>query len=110
MQVVIVEDSTAFKRADGRRRLLLLRRLVVMVLWKFPVENSVNTYLESLQIKKALLPAEHISTAMTEHCIGLALLQIGKLDKALGYFQSSLKSRRSLLGSDHLDVSFSLHK
>jgi len=63
-----------------------------------------------LRIKKNLLPSGHISIAKTEHCIGLAQLQIGNLDKALSYFLSSLTARQSLLGNRHLDVSFSLHR
>jgi len=74
-------------------------------------EKCLDIYAESLRIKKNLLPAEHVSIAKTEHCIGLAQLQVGKnLDKALGYFFSSMKARRSLLGNNHLDVSFSLHR
>jgi tetratricopeptide (TPR) repeat protein len=74
-------------------------------------EKCLDTYAESLRIKRNLLPGEHVSIAKTEHCIGLALLQVGKdLDKALGYFLSSMKTRCLLLGNNHLDVSFSLHR
>jgi hypothetical protein len=32
------------------------------------------------------------------------------MDAALELFEKSLKVRRALLGNDHLDVSFSLHR
>ena len=74
-------------------------------------EKSLQSYGEALRIKKKISPEEgHISIAKTEHCIGLAKLQLGDLDSALEYFQSALVVRRTVLGNDHLDVSFSLHR
>ena len=76
-------------------------------------EDSLRSYEEALRIKNNIYHPDkgnNISVAKTEHCIGLALLQLGNLDDALQHFQSSLKARRELLGNDHLDVSFSLHR
>ena len=72
-------------------------------------ENSLRSYGEALRIKKKIYPNEHVYIAKTEHCIGLAMLQLGNLDAALESFETSMKARRTLLG-DHLDVSFSLHR
>ena len=66
------------------------------------------TYRDSLKVKSSFLSPSDISIAKTQHCIALALLQVGDTDEALKYFQMSLKSREQL-GVDHLDVGHSLH-
>jgi hypothetical protein len=73
-------------------------------------KKSVISYRDSLKIKKSLLSPRDLSVAKTEHCIALALLQLNQPDEALGFFQSSMETRREKLGADHLDVGFSLHK
>lgn len=73
-------------------------------------KKSVISYRDSLKMKKVLLSPSDLSVAKTEHCIALALLQLGEANEALTYFQSSLKTREEKLGSHHLDVGFSLHK
>lgn len=73
-------------------------------------QESLHSYEEALRIKMKVQPNEQLSIAKTEHCIGLAMLQLGNLDDALKSFESSMKARRSLLGDNHLDVSFSLHR
>lgn len=73
-------------------------------------ENSIPAFEEALRIKKLIYPAVHLSISKTEHCLGLVLSQLGSLDQGHKLFQSSLNTRRALLGNDHLDVSFSLHR
>jgi tetratricopeptide (TPR) repeat protein len=73
-------------------------------------QESLRSYKEALRIKLKVHPNEQLSIAKTEHCIGLAMLQLGNLDDALKSFESSMKVRRALLGDNHLDVSFSLHR
>ena len=74
-------------------------------------EESLRSYREALRIKENVFPNEqHLSIAKTQHCMGLAILQLGELDDALDSFELALKARRKLLGRNHLDVSFSLHR
>jgi len=73
-------------------------------------EESIPAFEEAMRIKKTIYPLVHLSISRTEHCAGLVMSQLGKLDEALTLFQSSLNTRRSLLGNDDLDVSFSLHR
>ena len=73
-------------------------------------KDSLCSYEEALRIKKKFYPNMQLSLAKTEHCKGLAMLQLGDLDAALELFEKSLIARRALLGDDHLDVSFSLNR
>ena len=73
-------------------------------------EKSLQFYSEALQMKRRLYSNnQHLSIAKTEHCLGLAMLQLGDLAGALENFENSMKVRKRFLG-DHLDVSFSLHR
>ena len=73
-------------------------------------KKCVISYRDSLKIKKKLLTLTDLSTAKTEHCLALALLQLGDSNEALKYFRTSLKAREEKLGVEHLDVGFSLHQ
>jgi len=74
-------------------------------------EDCLHSYCEALKIKKKIYPSDmlSLSTAKTEHCMGLALLQLGSVIEALGFFMPAMEVRQQVLGSEHLDYAFSLH-
>jgi hypothetical protein len=51
-----------------------------------------------------------LTTCKTLHNIGYVNEQLGFIDDALKYYQDALGVRTNLLGDNHIDVAFSLHR
>ena len=64
---------------------------------------------EALQIRKYHLSDIDESVADTEQWLGNVLRETGRLEEALDFFKSALKSKKAKLGSNHEDVADAMH-
>ncbi len=64
---------------------------------------------EALHIRKSHLSERDTSVADTEQWLGNLMRELGKLDEALAYFKSALKSKKTTVGNDHEDVADAMH-
>jgi tetratricopeptide (TPR) repeat protein len=69
----------------------------------------MESNLEALAIRQAILGDEHRDVATTLNNIGRVHYMKGEYDKALTLYNEALAIRRKLLGHDHLDVAATVY-
>ena len=73
------------------------------------MHNAYMLLHEALMIRKFHLSDTDESVADTEQWLGNVMREAGKLEEALDFFKSALKSKKAKLGNDHEDVADAMH-
>jgi tetratricopeptide (TPR) repeat protein/predicted Ser/Thr protein kinase len=72
-------------------------------------DDALKKFRRALEIKQAILGAEHPAVAVTINSIGVVLFNQGSSDDALEHFRRSLSIEQATLGPEHPYVAYSLN-
>ena len=73
------------------------------------MDNACERLEEALKIRKQNLIDGDQCIAETEQWLGNVMRETERLDEALTFFKSALKSKKATLGRNHEDVADALH-